>query len=140
MEWIKSVLAWLLQHGDFVAQILAITCLFGVLYVIEQVAPAVTFKTKLIVYGLIIGYGFCEVYGYSFRLTKKEQKETQNASVLTFTMTAPEGEESVSLKTKMSLSNNVPEWGNDILKASAALIDASHETTCQKTIIKKETE
>ena len=116
MEWIKSVLASLLQHGDFVMGLLSIACLLGVIYFLEQTFPEVTIKQKLIVFVLIIGYGFCEVFGYSFRHTVKEQKEAQNASFLTFTMTAPEGEERVQIQTKMSLSENVPEWGNDILK------------------------
>ena len=140
MEWIKSVLAWLLQHGEFVAQVFSIVCFLGLLHFIDRNFPEATFKHYFIIFALVLGYSFWERVAYSVHIWKKQQTKAQNASILTFTMTAPEGEESVKLKTTISLSNNVPEWGNDILKASRALIDASHEARCEKKIIKKERE
>ena len=56
MEWIKSALATILEHGDFVAQVLSVVCFVGVFYVIEQVAPTVTLKHKLIIFVLIMGF------------------------------------------------------------------------------------
>jgi cellobiose-specific phosphotransferase system component IIC len=82
-----------------------------------------TSEIMLIIFALIIGYGFWQKY--------KEQKEAQNASILTFKMTAPEGENRVQIETKLCVSKNVPEWGNGLLVKSRDLI--SH-------VFRKETE
>ena len=122
MEWIKSVLAWLLQHGDFVAYVLSFICCLGVFHFLGQIVPEITFKQKLIIFALIIGYGFWQSVGDSFKQKHKEQKEAQNASILTLKMTAPEGENRVEIETELCVSKNVPEWGNGLLIKSRDLI------------------
>lgn len=124
MEWIKSVLVWLLQHGEFVANVFSMICFLGVFYFLGQIVPEITFKQKLIIFALIIGYVFWQSVGDSFKQGFKQgfKKEAQNASILTLKMTAPEGENRVKIETELCVSKNVPEWGNGLLVKSRDLI------------------
>lgn len=140
MEWIKSVLAWLLQHGEFVAQVFSIVCFLGVFYFLGQIVPEITFKQKLIIFALIIGYGFWQSVGDSFKQKYKEQKEAQNESVLTFTLTSQDAN-SVQINSTLVAGDNIPEWGNALLKQGQELLTDKYKQLEEMQAIKrKETE
>ena len=133
MEWMKSVLAWLLQHGEFVADVLSFICFLGVFYLLDQIVPEITFKQKLAIFALIIGYGFWDTARYSFRQGFKQglKKETQNASVLSFTLTAKDPN-TVQVKSELRLEPNIPDWGNRLLEEEQDLLEDKYRALARK--------
>ena len=126
MEWIKSMLATFLEYGDFVAQVLVILCFTGVFYVLEQVAPTVTLKHKLIIFVLIMGLQFWGVVKDVLVRSKKEQAEAKNKSVLTFTLTSQDAN-SVQINSTLVAGDNIPHWGNHLLKQGQDLLTGKYK-------------
>lgn len=140
MEWIKSVLNLILDHSEFLAQVLSIVCFFGLLHFIDRNFPEATFKHYFIIFALVLGYSFWERVAYSVHIWKKQQTKAQNESVLTFTLTSQDAN-SVQINSTLVAGDNIPHLGNALLKQGQELLTDKYKQLEEMQAIKgKETE